>query len=372
MADYAWSTIFEDIGKLIAISNYIEAWEDEYDELTVDANEFFNDDVDDINFVQKMLATLTSGRSGVSSTVTSTKSKVQALMLDLIQARLASTMSSWDTLIEDMKIKMLTDNETVKANSNGVAFRITETGDNNDQLAGYEGLAGVSSDVLDASGKLYFQIRDVGGGLWRVEIFNDAGCTGADQVGHTYSYNVPGVKTVLPDNDSGLCGTVRIVQVFCGDANIACEFVVWGGNNSTKVVSRTGDGTINLDTSQMAAVDDFRIQCTSAATEGSELWRIYSRKRGQITGASGLVTTGVAFDPSAVGTIEDRAGLSVEITAGATGFAVGDSFEFSTLSLNDGVFQTYFRDKLDQILPYKSNGMETITDALAEYVTPSS
>jgi hypothetical protein len=142
-----------------------------------------------------------------------------------------------------------------------------------------------------------------------------------------------------------------------GAAQITVEFAFLG--------TRTGNGTISAwQASQMCQNDDdYSIECVSARTPGSEQWRITTRLKGQITGDSGVVTTGVGFPAAGV---QDKAGIEITITAGGVDFAVGDVFELKTKSSDEGLFQSFFRDGYERPLPYVLDGTETISDSLAQ------
>lgn len=360
---YPWTSIFSDLGNIIASSDLIEVGKDTTDALIIDTEEHFNNDVDEIAYAQTPIANLTSYKGSIDSTVLNLVSALQKILTDLIPEPLESTYQDWATIFADMKTKMVEESQTIQCNETGISFVLTESGDNNIQLTGYENISGITSATLDASDSLYYSITDRGGGRWRVEIFDDVGRASGNQIGHTYDYTTTGIKTIIPDNGSGLAGTIRVVRVFCGDNDIAVLYELKG--------TRTGNGTIALEATQMAIWDDIRIECTSAGTAGSEKWRIYTRTKGQIAGSSGLITTAVEFDPASDNNINDLVGLKVTITAGGVNFVVGDTFEFQTMSNDTGVFQTYFRDKLERVLPCALH--PTISDEYAEYgTTPES
>lgn len=124
----------------------------------------------------------------------------------------------------------------------------------------------------------------------------------------------------------------------------------------------TGDGTVGSGTvNQLVRSQDLRLECINATVVGSELWTVVGEESGTL---STQATTGVTFlEPN---TAAVRGGMGFLITVGGTDFIVGDIFFFNTTSDDGGVFQTYFRDNLDVVLPFDLAGAETILDSLAE------
>ena len=98
-----------------------------------------------------------------------------------------------------------------------------ESGDNNNQLSGWTGLTGVSSDNSDA-GKAYVSIIADGGGFYHVGLYMDAARTLL--VGHTGTYNGAGAQAVIEDGASGLGGTITIDAVVGADVDIYVYFTL--------------------------------------------------------------------------------------------------------------------------------------------------
>lgn len=79
--------------------------------------------------------------------------------------------------------------------------------DTNNRLEGYENITGVVPLInTSASRELFFSVVSLGAGAYRVDIFSDSARTA--RVGYTASFSSVGAKTVLPDGDSGLGGTI--------------------------------------------------------------------------------------------------------------------------------------------------------------------
>jgi len=108
--------------------------------------------------------------------------------------------------------------------------------------------------------------------------------------------------------------------------------------------NRAGTGTIvdgdgsagQADASQMAIDDDLTVACVSAATAGSEVWQITSRRRGRISGTSGRPVTGVAFP----GSYDDLAGVEFTITAPTAAIANDGSSQLSSWAVTGGAKST--------------------------------
>ena len=96
---------------------------------------------------------------------------------------------------------------------------------------------------------------------------------------------------------------------------------------------------------------------------GSDLWSVSSTKRGQLAERA---ETDVAFP-----TEDDLLGYTFTITeGGSASYAVGDYFIIDESEVSDdGVFQTYFRDAHNKVLP--SGSSPTIADTLAQNDTGS-
>jgi len=98
----------------------------------------------------------------------------------------------------------------------------TETNDNNNQLSGWSSITGITPSNTDAGGRMYANIIDQGGGFYSVNLYDDSART--HRVGYTASYNTNGAKTVLPDNASGLGGTITVDARVAADSDIVVFF----------------------------------------------------------------------------------------------------------------------------------------------------
>lgn len=100
-----------------------------------------------------------------------------------------------------------------------------ESGDNNNQLSDWTNITGISQDNTDL-GKLYVNIVNVGGPPWRVDLYMDSGKAAADLVGHTANYAGAGAQVIIPDNDSGLGGSITIDALVAADTDIEVYFTI--------------------------------------------------------------------------------------------------------------------------------------------------
>lgn len=112
-----------------------------------------------------------------------------------------------------------------------------ELGDNNNQLSGYENITGVSDSNSDADHRLHFSIVDVGGGTYRVDIYQDSARTA--QVGHTANYTGTGVSSITEDNSSGLGGTITVDSVVGADTDISAGFPYFSTASKTILIAVT-------------------------------------------------------------------------------------------------------------------------------------
>lgn len=90
------------------------------------------------------------------------------------------------------------------------------------QLDDWEDITGASCLNTAANGVVYVSIVADGGGFFHVELYSDAART--HLTGHTASYNAGGAQAILPDNASGLGGTITIVSATAADDNIVAYF----------------------------------------------------------------------------------------------------------------------------------------------------
>lgn len=146
---------------------------------------------------------------------------------------------------------------------------MTETGDNNNQLSGYEALTNVGLNC-DADGKMYFSIVGVSGSNIGVNIYKDSART--QLIGHltAANYTIGQVNSVTADNSSGLGGTLIFNAKVANDSDIVVDFklvfgsgegagftpgkfyFIWDFSSNTarvnyfKVISVTGDSVVAL------------------------------------------------------------------------------------------------------------------------------
>jgi len=98
---------------------------------------------------------------------------------------------------------------------------IRESGDDDDQLSGYDGITGLNSENTD-SGKLYFTlIKLVGFGNYDIHIYKDSGLT--SEVGQSLIASI-GSNAVSEVGGSGIGGTITIDQYVQDDDSISVQF----------------------------------------------------------------------------------------------------------------------------------------------------
>jgi hypothetical protein len=95
-------------------------------------------------------------------------------------------------------------------------------GDDDNQLSGWGNITGISCSNTDPRGIMVAAIISDGAGFYHVWIYIDTPTTHG--VAHTASYNAPGVQALIPENDSGLGGTVTIDAVVAADNAIVVFF----------------------------------------------------------------------------------------------------------------------------------------------------
>lgn len=99
-----------------------------------------------------------------------------------------------------------------------------ESGDNNNQLSGWENITGISQDNTEL-GRLYVSIV-FDGVDYHVELYMDPGKAAGKLVGHTADYAAPGAQAIIADNASGLGGTITIDAVVGPDTDIDVIFTI--------------------------------------------------------------------------------------------------------------------------------------------------
>lgn len=361
MASWNFQDIFSDMGKVIKVERNLDAAVRLMEAREVELTDRFDDDVYDTTYLESVLALVIAVESSLDGSMTSVANRVGDYITGILRRKIDSAYSSTDDVILHLIERMeqaagYENDEAIEGNLVGILPDYSESGDANTQLSGYDGLKGLTSDNMDANSKTYFRIVSGGGGSAAIYIYKDSGLGTSDLIGHTATYTEAGSVDVIADNSSDLRGTLTVDVVPGVTDTITVEWSFLG--------VRTGTGTISAwSASQMAQDDDVIIKCTNADTEALEQWRIRTREQGIISGSSGLVTTGSAHPATGV---QDRMGLVLTITAGAVAFQVDDVFELKTASDDDAIFQTFFRKYFTRYLPFKLDGTETISDALAE------
>ena len=99
-----------------------------------------------------------------------------------------------------------------------------ESGDNNNQLSGWENITGISQANTDL-GRLYATI------WWappvaQLVLYKDPAKLGTDIVGQTVAYNAPGVQPIVEMYDSGLGGSITIDAMVGFDDDIQVWFTI--------------------------------------------------------------------------------------------------------------------------------------------------
>ncbi len=361
MAEYSFQDIFADIGKVVKVEQNLDAAVQLMEAREVELTDRFDDDVYDTTYLESVLTLVNAIESSLNGNRTSVSNKVSEYVTGILRRKINSAYTSADDVILHLIDRMeqasgYENDEAIEGNLVSILPDYSESGDGSLQLDGYDGLRGLTSDNMDANSRVYFRVVSGGGGSAVVNIYKDSGLGSENLIGHTAAYTTAGSVDVIPDNSSGLRGTLTVVVVPGVTDTITVEWSFLG--------IRTGTGAISAwEASQMARSDDVIIKCTNADTVGLEQWRVRTREQGIIGGVSGLITTGVAFPASGV---QDKTGLVVTITVGAVDFQVDDVFELKTASDDDAIFQTFFRRYFTRPLPFKLDGTETIADSLAE------
>jgi len=359
---YNWNQIFGDLGKLVKVSDDIDGFIAILEAREAEFHGQYDDDSEDLAFLNQGLTALLSFENLYGGNITTVAGLMTTYMNSIMKVKIQSAYSTADDtillLIDRMNEGGLVyggSGETIEGNFVSIVPESAESGDSFDQVSSYSYLRGLTNSVVDANRRLYIEVVALGGGQFRLDLYKDAARTISDLVGHSEIYTAEGWVEISPDNSSGLRGQLLIDSVVGADVGIQVEFS-WRG-------SQTGDGDIaTWYATQMAIDDDIILTCEGAGTPGSETWRVRSRVRGLIGGSSGLITTGEPFP----GDVQDLAGFGIQIDAGSTDFEVGDTFEFSLASDDNGLFQSYFRTHFTRPLPDVLDGTETIPDSLAE------
>lgn len=87
-------------------------------------------------------------------------------------------------------------------------------------------LTGVDSGLLLSDGAITIDMVDVGGGEYRLDVYAGETVTDAFLVGHTANFSTTGAKTILPDNSSGIGGTITLAGTF-GEFSARMYFYKW-------------------------------------------------------------------------------------------------------------------------------------------------
>jgi hypothetical protein len=129
-----------------------------------------------------------------------------------------------------------------------------EYGDDDGLFSAYVNLTGVTLDLLDKDGALFFLWVSEGGGNWHVNAYNDASLHAVYLVGHTASFTTTGAKTVTADNASGLGGTVTVAAIPISGVPgvITVEFLTWHIVRTCTWDSDTGLGSMELYGAQIS------------------------------------------------------------------------------------------------------------------------
>lgn len=147
----------------------------------------------------------------------------------------------------------------------------------------------------------------------------------------------------------------HLVKIMTDDSESVDGNAVSAGSVTTDP-DNTGDGSVTgLTATQMLLNGDV----IRLYFNGSN-WDIYSLLRGKIAAQ--------AETDEEFGSDTDYIGYVFTIANGSgADFVTGDQFiiEAATVS-DDGIFQSFFRDVFSKVLPYETDGSETVDDALAE------
>lgn len=315
--------IFPDLGQMVKLVNRHVTLTDALDIDTPGVQTQFNDDVADVEFGAVLVTQNDTSQTRVDGSISPYISLFQTYMTTIGKEHLESTFTSFADNLTRLIEEMNNQAETVDGNDVGVMLDFVETNDGSNQLSAYR-FNGLALSTFDSDLKLYVSIID-NTGDFDIEVYDDAARGGGDLIAMTSAvFTGAGPVTLIEQNSSGVTGTITVdTGAPAADADIILTFSFGG--------VRLGTGTVSaLAATQMAKDDFIRLECTSNATEGSELWRIFSQERGRISGDPGQVTTDVAF-PSAG--VDDKAGLTVTIEPSVAAVANDGAAQLSNVDL---------------------------------------
>jgi hypothetical protein len=253
-------------------------------------------------------------------------------------------------------------------------------------------LAGVASGNLDSQGLLYVEVTE-SGGTYTVDLYKNIDrATAGDKVATGTTTSLPDEITLSEANGSGLAGTLTLDWHEADDDTILVrppKYHVKLYRSSSRAeddllaYASTYGPNVYGSPLTLTAANDSTIAGTVTLTYTSDdtnatlqlpyyLIHFYSDSdRENLVARAGSLSAADNLDICEV----NGSGLSGHIDLDGTsavsnivltvGYSAGDYFEFATDSLEEGTFQSFFRDNIGQALPSVTNGTETVAESLA-------
>lgn len=271
------------------------------------------------------------------------------------------------------------------------------TGNGDVVLSGWSFSGPVKGTNTDPDGKLFLDVTE-SGGTYTISLYSAPQKTTASKVaeGSTASA-LPQVVSLAEQNASGLSGSVTLESFSKNDtdivleipfhyarlyrddglANLTAEGITYSatavGLSLAEKNSSGLSGSVDLD---YGADDQFeldvplhwvRIYRSDPAGMSDEQKLPFLVMHGASAGA---VATGIVLTSVNGSGLSGTVDLSYSADGGGivlqAGWQAGDKWTWQTNSDEAGTFQNFFRDQFGLTFPFKLDGTETISDALAE------
>lgn len=253
-------------------------------------------------------------------------------------------------------------------------------------------LAGVDDDNTDAHGLIYVKVTQSGGAHYVTLYRNIDRQTAGDKVASGSTAGLPAQVTLSQENSSGLSGVLILESYQADDDTIVIRPPKYHvrlyrsadrGEEALRAHAATFDPNVYGSPIALAAANGSAIAGTVTLTYAKDdsdvtlqlpyyLIHFYADSgRENLVARAGSLSPGDGLPIHEVGgsglsgTIDLDGIPAVSDIELAVGYSAGDHFEFATHSLEEGTFQSFFRDNLGHALPAVTNGTETVSDALA-------
>lgn len=253
-------------------------------------------------------------------------------------------------------------------------------------------LVGVASGNLDSQGLLYVKVT-YSGGTYTVDLYKNIDrATAGDKVATGTTTSLPDEITLSQVNSSGLTGVLTLDWYQADDDTIVSRPPQYHvklykssgrSDGDLRAYANTYDPNVYGSPIALTAANDSTIAGSVTLTYTSDdtnatlqlpyyLIHFHSDSdRENLVARAGSLAAADNLDIYEV----NGSGLSGDIDLDGTsavsnivlavGYTAGDYFEFATDSLEEGTFQSFFRDNIGQALPSVTNGSETVADSLA-------